>query len=276
MAHFPGKKLVAGIAVGAAASASLLVAPSAFAASSSHVPASASAASQPTDFYSSAAAYGVRNSQSVRNLQTLLIRKSYATQGLRSAGATGAYLNETRTSVKKLQTALGYRGSDADGILGKTSATRLGLTWKTNSTPSTPTPADPNPPSGVPALTPVQLKSVLYRAGFREPAIRTAWALVMRESRAYPAIVSPKNSNGTRDHGLFQINDVHRSHVNFARIYDPLFNAQVAYSFTNGGVDFSAWGLGNTGWAAQLHKLYPAYWNDLQQKMLAWRAQYPG
>jgi hypothetical protein len=98
----------------------------------------------------------------------------------------------------------------------------------------------------------------------------------MRESGGYPAIVGPPNSNGTRDHGLFQINDVHRSYVDFTRIYDALYNAQVAYSFTRGGVDFSAWGLGTTGWAGQLKAQYPAYWAMLRDRMLEWRAKYPG
>lgn len=240
-------------------------------------------AAAPLVFNASAAVYGKRNSPSVRNLQILLIRRGYATPGLRRAGATGAYLGQTRSSVRKLQNRLGFRGADADGIIGRTSATKLGLRWVTTSSGgsgggsdggSSPAPTSSSNPGT--ALSAVQLKSVLHQAGFREPAIRTAWAVVMRESRAYPRIASKQNSNGTRDHGLFQINDIHRSYVNFARIYEPVYNAQVAYGFTRRGVDFSAWGLGTTGWAGQLKKLYPSYWAQLRDDMLAWRAKYPG
>lgn len=237
---------------------------------------SVAAASAPV-FDASAARYGIRNSASVRNLQRRLIKTRFATQGLRRAGATGAYLTETKNSVKKVQVKMGFTGSDADGILGPSSARRLGLTWRSSTAPSpSPSPSTPIPPQPGRKLSPIELKNVLYKAGFREPAIRTAWAVAMRESGGYPAIVGSLNSNGTRDHGLFQINDVHRSYVDFTHIYEALYNAQVAYSFTQGGVDFSAWGLGENGWAGELKRKYPKTWAMLRDRMLEWRAKYPG
>ena len=248
------------------------------------------AATTALTFNSSDAVYGTRNSQSVRNLQKLLIRKKYATKGLKTAGTTGAYLRQTKLSVAKLQRKLGYSGADADGIIGRSSATKLGLLW-VSATPVAPLQVSPTPtttPTGVrpidpalpaarvPALSATALKSVLQQAGFTEPSIRTAWALAMRESGGYPAIVGPANSNGTHDYGLFQINDVHRATTDFRNIYNPVFNAGVAFRLSNGGQDFGAWGVGDTGWAGQLHKSSPAFWTQLQNQMLAWRAKYPG
>ncbi len=78
-------------------------------------------------FDSKAAVYGIKNSPSVRNLQKQLIRKKFATKSLRTVGITGSYFKQTQASVAKLQRFLGYKGADADGILGKTSAIYLGL-----------------------------------------------------------------------------------------------------------------------------------------------------
>lgn len=222
-------------------------------------------------FYSADAKFGIKNSASIKNLQKQLIVKGFATKYLKATGVTGNYLQETRASVMKVQKYLGYYGNDADGILGSSSAKYLGLTWtQKNIKPSKPSPKNLSNP-----LTALQLKQVLLTAGFREPNIRTAWALAMRESRAYPKIVGPKNSNGTQDYGLFQINDVHRSHVDFTKILDPLYNAQVAYGLTNNGTDFSAWGIGTTGWAGYLKQKYPQSWQRLQDEMLVWKIKYP-
>lgn len=231
-------------------------------------------ASSKLTFNSGAARFGATNSQSVRNLQTLLIRKRYATAGLAQAGATGSYYKQTKASVKKLQRKIGYSKASATGIIEKRSAKRLGLRWVTSSGS-----ASLSVGGGLPsgnngsALSPNQLKSVLAAAGFAEPHIRTAWGIAMRESRAYPRAVSPLNSNGTRDHGLFQINDVHKPDLNL--IYDPLYNAQVAFRLS-GGKDFSHWGIGDKGWAGTLKRTQPAYWQMLQDEMVRFRNQYPG
>ena len=233
------------------------------------------ASSKPT-FKQSSARYGAK-SKSVRNLQTLLIRKGYATSALASSGATGAYYKATRASVKKLQRKLGYSKRAANGIIERRSAQRLGLTWVADTTSTTLSTAASLPQgTNGSALSPTQLKSVLLTAGFREPVIRTAYGIAMRESRGYPRVVSPLNSNNTRDHGLFQINDIHRSTTDFTNIYDPVYNAQVAYRLSNGGKDFTPWGIGTSGWAGTLKKDNPKYWQMLQDEMVRFRNQYPG
>lgn len=273
--------VVSGTALGPAEASVPGTAPAAFAGTTS-VPAKATRV-----FTAASAVYGTKHSRSVRNLQTRLIRKKFATAGLRRSGATGSYLKHTRASVTRLQVRLGYTGRNADGIIGPTTATRLGLTWVASPTTATAPavqavssgglyPINPPLPSGVvPALSATQLRSVLEQVGFKEPQIRIAWAIVMRESRGYPAIVGPPNSNGTRDYGLFQFNDVHRATTDFTNIYNPVYNAQVAYRVSNGGQDFGAWAIGDTGWAGQLHQSAPQTWTRLQNEMLAWKAKYP-
>ena len=80
-------------------------------------------------FYASHARVGIRNAADVRSMQRALIAKKYATPALRWAGATGNYLTQTKLSVATLQRRLGYRGADADGIIGPYSARALGLRW---------------------------------------------------------------------------------------------------------------------------------------------------
>lgn len=246
-------------------------------------------------FRSSQARYGVANSGSVRNLQRALIRKHYGTRSLKHAGATGNYLAATRTSVRKVQRAMGYRGADADGIVGRSSATKIGLRWiqsaKTSSRPKqAPAAQAPtsNPPQATQPAQPIRvatfpggrnvlsgavLKNVIGRAGFSGAAICKAWGIAMRESGGYPGIMGPMNSNGTYDHGLFQINDVHRANISFAKIYDPVYNAHYAYWLSDSGTNFSHWGLGDSGWAGQLKKQNKEYWQMLQDRAAQYAAQ---
>lgn len=126
------------------------------------------------------------------------------------------------------------------------------------------------------ALSDQELHDVLANAGFSGDALRTAWALARRESGGRPDAVSKPNSNGTIDHGLFQINDVHRgSWIDFSRLSDPQYAAQVAYRMSDGGKDFSAWGLGSSGWAGHLQRTAPATYAELQQRFASWYAKYP-
>ncbi len=237
----------------------------------------APAAKSNPKFVSSHARVGKTNSKSVKRLQQRLISRKAATKGLRSAGPTGSYYKQTKKSVRKWQKKLGYSGAGADGILGQSSATALGLRWVVKGRTTSSVGASPSPTSNQGgALSPNQLKSVLKSAGFREPAIRTAYGIAMRESRGYPGVASQPNSNGTRDHGLFQINDVHRSYIDFTYIYDAVYNARVAFNMSAGGTDFSHWGIGTKGWAGTLKKQSPAYWQMLQDEMERFKAQYPG
>ncbi len=126
------------------------------------------------------------------------------------------------------------------------------------------------------ALSATALDATLRRAGFSGDGLRTAWAVAMRESGAVPDIVSKPNGNGTLDHGLFQINDVHRgSWIDFDRLGQADYNASVAYRMSKGGTDFSAWGLGRTGWAGQLAAKSPATYQNLQEAFQRQYQAYP-
>lgn len=237
-------------------------------------------------FRSNHARLGVQRSGSVRNLQRALIRKRYATKTLRRAGATGNYLRATRQSVAKVQRKMGYRGRAADGVVGSISARKLGLRWVvTSRTTAVQKPAAPvatKPPAGLNVatypggrtqLSGASLKSVIRKAGFSGSSVCTAWGIAMRESGGYPGIMSPMNSNKTYDHGLFQINDVHRANTNFAYIYSAQHNANYAYTLSSRGTNFSHWGIGNSGWAADLKRQNKAYWQMLQDRAASYTAQ---
>ncbi len=230
-------------------------------------------------FQSAHARIGIQNSASVRNLQRALVKKRFATKSLRRAGATGNYLKATRQSVAKVQRKMGFKGRAADGVVGSTSAKRLGLRWvvtktavkKAPTTTSSPTAYTPPAglkvatyPGGKTKLSGASLKSVIRSAGFTGSTVCTAWGIAMRESGGYPGIMGPMNSNKTYDHGLFQINDVHRANISFASIYNATYNAKYAYTLSNRGTNFSHWGIGNQGWAAELKKQNKSYWQMLQ------------
>lgn len=237
----------------------------------------APAAKRAPKFVSTDARFGIKNSKSVKRMQRKLIAKGTATKGLRQSGATGSYYKQTKKSVRKWQRKLGYSGAVADGIIGQASATALGLRWVVKGSSSITSVPNVTPaPSSSGALSPAQLRSVLQQAGFREPNIRTAYGIAMRESRGYPGVASKPNSNGTQDHGLFQINDVHRSYIDFTNIYDAIHNAKIAFTMSSGGTNFSAWGIGTQGWAGTVKKQSPAYWQMLQDEMERFKAQYPG
>lgn len=78
---------------------------------------------QDGDVYSSKMKYGVKNSDSVWNLQ-LALGKHY-----RRNVPTGNYLAATVAAVKRFQQAQGWTGKDADGIAGPATIKALGLNW---------------------------------------------------------------------------------------------------------------------------------------------------
>ena len=144
------------------------------------------ASSKPA-FSSAAARYGVTNSKSVRNLQTLLIRKRYATAGPCAGGCHWFVLQTNQSIGQEVPAEDRLWQGIGNGIIEKRSAKKLGLKWVASSNS-----ANLSVSGGLTtgtngsALSPTQLKSVLVAAGFTEPYIRTAWGIAMRESRGYP------------------------------------------------------------------------------------------
>jgi cell wall-associated NlpC family hydrolase len=126
-------------------------------------------------------------------------------------------------------------------------------------------------------LTPRQLVAVLEKAGFSGESLHVAWAVAMRESHGRPGALSPRNSNGTRDHGLFQINDCNLGRaIDLAHVYDPISNAKAAFRMSAHGTNWSSWGLGTSGWAGHLLKTNPAVHAQLKAAFDEWYARFPG
>lgn len=99
-------------------------------------------------------------------------------------------------------------------------------------------------------LSPQQLKSVLYEAGFRGENLREAWGTAMKESTGRPMAHNKNSDTGDNSYGLFQINMI--GDLGPARLekynldsnedlFDPLTNAKIAYQMSNGGKNWSAW-----------------------------------
>ena len=102
-------------------------------------------------------------------------------------------------------------------------------------------------------LTGEQLTYLLKEVGFKGHALKTAWAVVMRESRAHPKSHNKNTSTGDNSYGLFQINmigslgEVRREKFGIlkdAELFDPLVNAKAAYFMTAQGTNWGSWGLG--------------------------------
>ena len=106
---------------------------------------------------------------------------------------------------------------------------------------------------GVKTLTQYQLVELLSAVGFKGSALKTAWAVAMRESHGHPTSHNQNASTGDNSYGLFQINMLGSLGIdrrekfniaNNAELLDPVTNAQAAYYMTNGGSDWGSWGLG--------------------------------
>lgn len=131
----------------------------------------------------------------------------------------------------------------------------------------------------LPRYDALRLDEVLIQAGFVDLENRkTAWAVAMRESAGTPGITGGPNPNGSYDYGLFQINDIHRAGLGaeWNQILDGLTNARIAARWTGAGKNWSAWGLGTTGWAGTLREKNPEEWQRLQDVVDRYRRSYDG
>ena len=106
-------------------------------------------------------------------------------------------------------------------------------------------------------LTAKELVQLLAAVGFEGKALKTAWAVAMRESRGHPTSHNTNAKTGDNSYGLFQINMIGSLGVDrlakfqdkigitkVTDLFDPVANAKAAYYMTAGGTDWSSWGLG--------------------------------
>lgn len=126
------------------------------------------------------------------------------------------------------------------------------------------------------------LIKLLEQQGFKGEQNRIAWAIVKRESNG---IYDAKNYNRNRtwDRGLFQINDVHLKEYNInnpALLFNPVYNAKIAFKISNKGKNYSAWALPNldgsvTGYAKHLKQKAPNIYNKYYARYKHYYNKYP-
>lgn len=103
---------------------------------------------------------------------------------------------------------------------------------------------------GAKSLDEDQLKSLLKAVGFEGKALKTAWAVAMKESNGRPRAFNGDLSTGDNSYGIFQINML--GYLGEARrdkfdldtnkdLFDPVTNAQIAYHMSARGENWSAW-----------------------------------
>ncbi len=90
--------------------------------------------------------------------------------------------------------------------------------------------------------------------GFEGRALRTAWAVVKKESNGRPLAFNDNPRTGDSSYGIFQINmlgglgvvrrDKYDLDTN-KELFDPVVNAQIAYHMSNGGEIWTSWKVGH-------------------------------
>lgn len=96
-------------------------------------------------------------------------------------------------------------------------------------------------------LSDAQILTAVRAAGFPQGAENIAVAIALAESGGNPSATN-RNTNGSTDYGLFQINSVHSELLNEnPRWDDPVVNAKMAYVISGGGTNWKPWA---TYWAA--------------------------
>lgn len=106
-------------------------------------------------------------------------------------------------------------------------------------------------------LEPHELRELLELTGFEGDALRSAWAIAMRESRGKPDAFNGNLDTGDTSYGLFQINMLgylgrHRAELyglsEYDELFDPVTNAAVAFQMSTEGTNFGPWCVGDSGY----------------------------
>lgn len=99
----------------------------------------------------------------------------------------------------------------------------------------------------MPRLSDSQIAAAVKAAGFPRESWATAIAVALAESGGNSDAVNRANSNGSIDHGLFQINSVHKELLNSGDWRDPVYNAKMAFAISSGGANWRPWVAYTTG-----------------------------
>ena len=124
---------------------------------------------------------------------------------------------------------------------------------------------------GATELTDTELVELLSLVGFEGKSLKTAWAVVMRESRGNPTSRNNTASTGDNSYGLFQINmigdlgAIRREKFNIEKnsdLFDPVTNAKAAFYMTARGTDWGSWGLGPNAYDGSPEESSVTKWLD--------------
>lgn len=99
----------------------------------------------------------------------------------------------------------------------------------------------------MPTLSDRQIAGAASAAGFRGKSLVTAVAVALAESGGNPQATN-RNTNGSGDYGLWQINSVHADLLRSGTWSDPYDNARMAFRvYSDAGQKFSPWVAYTTG-----------------------------
>lgn len=107
-----------------------------------------------------------------------------------------------------------------------------------------------------------KLLNWLRNAGFKGEALRTAWAVAMRESGGRPSAYNGNQATGDNSYGLFQINMLGKLGEDRRKKYglrdnndllNPETNARVAFKMTNKGRNWFSWDIDANGYDGGSH-----------------------
>jgi hypothetical protein len=98
----------------------------------------------------------------------------------------------------------------------------------------------------MPILSDGEISNAVLMAGFQGEARVTAIAVALAESGGNSDATN-KNSNGSIDYGLFQINSIHADLLNSHVWADPVENAQMALEISSNGTNWKPWVAYTTG-----------------------------
>jgi hypothetical protein len=121
-------------------------------------------------------------------------------------------------------------------------------------------------------LTDTELVDLLHSVGFQGKSLKTAWAVVKRESNGRPLAHNDNINTGDNSYGIFQINMIgtlgEDRRAKFGldsnkQLFDPVTNAEIVFHMTNGGSDWSSWDIGSEAYNGGVNE--PAFYKWLKK-----------
>lgn len=103
-------------------------------------------------------------------------------------------------------------------------------------------------------FTDQELAQLLYAVGFEGRALKTAWAVVKKESNGRPLAFNDNSRTGDSSYGIFQINMIGGLGVDRrekyelktnTELFNPVINAEIAFHMSNGGENWNSWKVGS-------------------------------